>query len=107
MSYSLNLDFGGLDSEDLKTEESIREAARTVMPQAIRQLAEAAGRTAWDSTLRQMKKAGLKVTASASERSKFLRESVRNFEASLKPSERQEIEQTIVEHIKARLKEIG
>jgi hypothetical protein len=75
--FSVNL--GSIDYDRLITEEDYREVAWEKMPEALRQIGQAAGEAAWNSMKRAFRGPGMKFNDSPSERRKFIESAAQEF----------------------------
>lgn len=97
----IKIDFGQVDLSSLETEEDFRKEAKRLLPEALVQVGEAMGEETWNALQQGQKGSGLKVSASSSEKRKFVKDAGRNYQRGATARDRKEIEDYIVQQLRS------
>ncbi len=98
----INIDFGSVDIASLDTDDEFHQEAKRLLPKALVQLGEIVGEKTWEDLQKSLKKPGGKLSASQSEKRKFIQETGRTYHRHASSRERQELEDYIVEQLRDR-----
>lgn len=97
----IKIDFGQVDLSSLETEDDFRKEAKRLLPEALVQVGEAMGEETWNALQQGQKGSGLKVSASSSEKRKFVKDAGRNYQRGATARDRKEIEDYIVQQLRS------
>ncbi|KYC41047.1 hypothetical protein WA1_23300 [Scytonema hofmannii PCC 7110] len=97
----INIDFSSIDIASLDTDDEFRQEAKRLLPKALVQLGEIVGEKTWEDLQKSLKKPGGKLSSSQSEKRKFIQETGRTYHRHASSRERQELEDYIVEQLRA------
>jgi hypothetical protein len=97
---TFNLSVGSVDLDALDTEDDFEREARRLLPEVLRQVGEASATTMWEEMQKAVKAPGFKVSGSASEKQRFIREAGQKYQREASATDRQAIEADIVKHLR-------
>lgn len=104
-TYTRRIDLGHVDVSKLQTDEDIRREAHRLLPEALVQIGEAAGETAWQELQRGLGSIrGFKVNSSSSDKRSFIREAGRNYRRQASEQDKRKLEDQIVQQLRERKK---
>lgn len=100
IQFEVNL--GNVDVSKLETDEDFRREAHRLLPNALIQTGEKAAEIAWEQLQKSFKRVpGVKVNSSSSDKRIFIRKAGENHRRKASSSEQREIENILIEKLKA------
>ena len=102
---NIKINLGSVDLDSLHTEEEIRAAAKKLVPNALKEIGEAAAETMWKEIQKAFSGPGFKPNRSASDKRKFVEDAGRKYAREASTKDKRELEDHIVEQIRSRKSE--
>jgi hypothetical protein len=102
MNYvDVNINLGPVDLDTLTTEDEIREAAKKLVPNALREIGKASAEIAWKEMQKAFSGPGFKTNNSASDKRKFIEDAGKEHARKARANDKKELEEYIISQIQA------
>lgn len=98
---NFRIDLGHARIGEDATDADYQREARRLLPGVLENLGEKAGETAWKQFQKGMRGSGLKVSASSSEKRKFVSDAGKKYRRGVNSNDKRKIEAEIIRQLKA------